>query len=793
MIGQSLSHYTIVEELGRGGMGVVYKAEDTRLGRTVAIKILPDEMARDRQAVERFQREARAASGLNHPHICAVHDVGEHHGRFFIVMELLEGKPLHQQLESGPLPVERIVELGIEIADALEAAHAKGIVHRDIKPANVFITQRGHAKLLDFGLARPASDATDGEGDATTLGALTSPGAVLGTVAYMSPEQVRGEPLDARTDLFSLGAVLYEMASGRRAFPGKTSGSVQEAVLNRAPLSAARLNPELPARLEEIIDKALEKDRKLRYQRASDLRADLQRVKRDIDSARGVPAAGSASRAGVSLTSRRNIVVLIVLAAVVAAAASLGYVRFRTPADAIDSIAVLPFVNVGGAPDSEYLSDGITESLINNMSQLRTLRVSARSTVFRYKGKESDPQKIGHDLGVRAVLAGRLLQRDGRVIVRTELIDVADGAQLWGQEYNRALADIFALQEDLAREISEKLRLRLTKEERQQLTRRHTDDVLAYELYLRGRYHWNRRNVQDLPKAIDYFNQAIARDPGYALAYAGLADTYNTASFFNASTPREIMPRATAAASKALEIDPRLAQAHISLAYASFTYDWDWAAATRHFDQALALNVSAVEDHPFYPLYLTAGRRPVDAIRVAERALANDPLSPALSHSLAVQLALAQKYDAANAECRHTIELDPSFGVAYEVMAASYAAKGTIREALPLIEKASALNPGNAISLALLGYIHANLGQDREARGILERLTALSQQRYIPALAFAVVHVGLDERDEAFAWLEKAYAERSNRLAYLPMEPTWDRLGSDPRFGELLRRIGLPQ
>jgi serine/threonine protein kinase/Tfp pilus assembly protein PilF len=791
MIGQSLSHYTIVEELGRGGMGVVYKAEDTRLGRTVAIKILPDEMARDRQAVERFQREARAASGLNHPHICAVHDVGEHEGRFFIVMELLEGKPLHQQLESGPLPVERIVELGIEIADALEAAHAKGIVHRDIKPANVFVTERGHAKLLDFGLARPASSTTDGEGDATTLGALTSPGAVLGTVAYMSPEQVRGEPLDARTDLFSLGALLYEVATGRRAFPGKTSGSVQEAVLNRAPLSAARLSPELPARLEEIIDKALEKDRKLRYQRASDLRADLQRVKRDIDSARGVLAAGPGPRPGVSPTSRRNIVVLIVLAVVVAAA-GIGYVKYRTPG-AIDSLAVLPFVNVGGAPDSEYLSDGITESLINNMSQLRSLRVSARSTVFRYKGKESDPQKIGQELGVRAVLAGRLLQRDGYLIVRTELIDVSNGAQLWGKEYNRPFADIVALQEELAGEISEKLRLRLTTEERQQLTRRYTADPLAYELYLRGRYHWNRRNVQDIPKAIDYFNQAIARDPDYALAYTGLADAYNTASFFNTGTPRELMPRATAAASKALEIDSGLAQAHISLAYASFTYDWDWAAATRHFDQALALNASAVENHTSYPLYLTVGRHPADAIRVAERARANDPLSPALSHSLAVQLALARKFDAAIAECRHTIQLDPSFGVAYEVMAASYAAKGMTREALTLIEKASGINPGNAISLALLGYIHANLEQDREARGILERLTALSQQRYIPALAFAVVHVGLDERDEAFAWLEKAYVERSNRLAYLGMEPTWDRLRSDPRFGDLLRRIGLPQ
>jgi serine/threonine-protein kinase len=792
MIGQTVSHYRIVEQLGQGGMGVVYKAEDTRLRRFVALKFLPDELSRDTQAVERFQREARAASSLSHPHICAVHDVGEHRGRHFIVMELLEGATLHHHLGGAPLPVERVVELGIQMADALDAAHAKGIIHRDIKPANVFITERGQAKLLDFGLATAAAGVDVRAVDATTAGPLTTPGAVMGTVAYMSPEQVRGEKLDARTDLFSLGAVLYEMATGRRAFPGQTSGSVHEAILNRAPIAATRVNPEIPARLEEIVNKALEKDRKLRYQSASDLGADLQRVKRDLDSARVI--AGASSRVTpATRPSRRTVLVSLILAAVGLAAAATWFVVYRARGETIDSVAVLPFVNAGGNPDTEYLSDGITESLINNLSQLRTLRVSARSTVFRYKGKATDPQAAGRDLGVRAVLSGRLLQRDSRVIVRTELIDVSDGAQLWGQEYNRAFADVFTLQEQLSHEISERLRLRLTKEEQQQLTKRYTENAAAYELYLRGRYHWNRRNVQDTRTAIDYFNQAIARDPRYALAYAGLADAWNIQSFFNALPPREVMPRAVAAATRALEIDDRLAEAHISLAYASLTYDWDWTAATSHVDRARELNPSAVENHTYYPFYLTVGRRPEEAIRAAERALARDPLSAALSHNRAVQLSLAGQYDAAIDECRRTIDLDPSFAVAYEVMAASYGAKGMYREALPLIENASRLNPGNAMSLALLGYVRANLKQDREARQVLEQLAASAHERYIPALAFAAVHVGLGDKDQAFAWLEKAYEERANRLAYLAFEPTWDRLRPDPRFDDLLRRIGLPR
>ena len=794
MIGQTISHYRILEKLGQGGMGVVYLAEDSRLGRTVALKFLSEELSRDPRAVERFQREARAASALNHPHICAVYDIGEHAGRHFMAMELLEGTSLQQLLAVGALPTDRVLDLGLELADALEAAHTKGIIHRDIKPANIFVTDRGHAKLLDFGLARPPLDRL-----AMTAGPtqehLTDPGAVLGTLAYMSPEQVRGEDLDARTDLFSLGAVLYEMTTGRHAFPGSTPGTIQEAVLNRTPIAVGRVNPELSPRLEEIINKALEKDRKLRYQHASELHADLQRLKRDIDSGSIVSRREEAvPRAGTSGWRRKwPLIAGSAFAAVALLAAGMQFSGRSAKGEAITSVAVLPFVNGSGDADGDFLSDGITESLIANLSQVRSLRVTARSTVFRYKGKEIDPQKIGQDLHVGAVLSGRLLQRDGTLVVRTELMDVSNGSQLWGGQYNRKVADVFALQDELSKEISERLRLRLTDDEKQRLTKRYTDNTEAYQLYLKGLFYWNKRSPDGIQKSIEYFNRAVETDPAYALAYAGLADAYNMMSFFNIVPPRAAMPKAKAAAAKALEIDGGLAEAHISLGYASFTYDWDWPAAVSHYDRAIALNREAVNNHSYYPFYLTVGGRFEEAIGVARRNVDRDPVSAALSHTLAVQLSLARHLDESIEEGRRTIELDPSFAVAYDVLGGTLASKRMYREALPEVEKAVALSRGAAMFTADLGYLRARLGQREEARGILRQLAEAAKERYTPALAFAVVHLGLGENDQALNWLEKAYEERFNRLAYLRREPVWDPLRPDPRFADLLRRINLPE
>jgi TolB-like protein/Tfp pilus assembly protein PilF len=477
-----------------------------------------------------------------------------------------------------------------------------------------------------------------------------------------------------------------------------------------------------------------------------------------------------------------------------------GY-RFIAPVDAaplgrhqeaIESVAVLPFANDSADPDGEYLSDGITETLINNLSQIWNLRIVARSTVFRYKGKDIDPQKAGNDLHVRAVVSGRLLQRGNTLIVRAELINVATGGQLWGGQYNRNPEDVFALQEDLSREICEKLRLQLTGEERQRLTKRYTEDSEAYRLYLKGRHHWNKRSPEGLQKAVEYFQQALDRDPAYSLAYAGLADTYAYLSFFNVVAPREAMPKAKTAAIKGLEIDKALAEAHVPLGYISFTYDGDWPAAGKHFAQALTLNPAYTRAHTFYTFYLSSSGRSEEALEVAKGALDLDPASPAVSHSLAVQLYLARKFDRAIEQAHDTLEIDANFAISYAVLGEVYLSKGMYREGLSALEKYSALSRSGAASLALLGYSHARLGERKETLQVIEALKAASKQRFVPALFVALVYAGLEDKDQAFTWLEKAYEERFSRLAYLKVEALWDPLRSDPRFADLLRRVGIP-
>jgi TolB-like protein/Tfp pilus assembly protein PilF len=460
--------------------------------------------------------------------------------------------------------------------------------------------------------------------------------------------------------------------------------------------------------------------------------------------------------------------------------------------EAIESVAVLPFANDSADLDAEYLSDGITETLINNLSQISNLRVVARSTVFRYEGKNIDPQKAGSDLHVRAVVSGRLLQRGSTLIVRAELMDVATGAQLWGGQYNRKPEDVFALQDDLSREISEKLRLQLTGDEKQRLTKRYTEDAEAYRLYLKGRYHWNKRTPDGVQKAIEYFQQALEKDPAYSLAYAGLADTYAYLSFFNVIPSRQAMPKAKAAAAKALEIDHDLAEAHVSLGYVSFTYEWDWWAAGEHFEQALALNPAYSRAHTFYAFYLSSLGRSGEALAVAKRALDLDPASPAVSHSLAVQLYLARKFDRATKQAHDTLEMDANFAVSYAVLGEAYLSKGMYREGLSALEKYSTLSRSGAASLALLGYSHARSGERKKSLEMIEELKAASEQSFVPALFVALVYAGLEDRDQAFTWLEKAYEERFNRLAYLKVEALWDPLRSDPRFADLLRRVGIP-
>ena len=578
MIDETISHFRVIAKLGAGGMGVVYKAVDTRLDRSVALKFLPDNLTQDSQALERFRREARAASALNHPGICTIYDIGEQNGRAFIAMEFIDGETLRSHIHGEALPLEEMLKLGIQIADALDAAHADGIIHRDIKPANIFVTKRGQAKVLDFGLAKlvPKGVAT---ADADFGGAVEDcssiVGIISGTPSYMSPEQVRGDNLDARTDIFSLGLVLYEMATGRQAFTGRTSGVIIEAVLTRAPVSPRSLNPDIPPRLEEILNKALHKDREQRYQHAADIRNDLQRLERDTDSAWRA-AEGDTESVPISSTNQ-----LQSTRAHAAGEQSGPNSTARTRAlrservsKVINSLAVLPFENASRDPEHEYLSDGIAGSLINILATVPKLRVMAQSTVFRYKGRGIDPQAVGRELNVRAVLTGRIMQSGGALRIGTELVDVATGSQLWGAQYDRKPGDIFAIQDEISNEISEKLRLKLTPAEKKRLTKRQTRDAEAYRLYLKGRHHWNQWTEEGFYKAIEYFQQAVEKDPSYALAYTGVADSYVLLGWNGYLPPKDAFPKGKMAAMEALRLDTDLGEAHTPLAAVLWLHDW---------------------------------------------------------------------------------------------------------------------------------------------------------------------------------------------------------------------------
>jgi serine/threonine protein kinase/Tfp pilus assembly protein PilF len=853
-----IAHYRILKRLGKGGMGEVFLGEDTRQhGRKVALKVLPPELTKDESRLRRFKQEARDILTLNHPNILTIFEIGETDSTYYIATEYIEGETLRQYLANNALRVDEALGIAIQVAMALEAAHAAGIVHRDVKPENImlrpdrFVRDR-FVKVLDFGLAKltePDSPANDPEALTIPI-SNTNPGAVMGTTGYMSPEQAQGETIDARTDIFSLAVVLYEMVAGHPPFVGPTDSHVRVSIIDHDPEPLTRKSDEVPRHLERIVSKALSKEKSKRYQTVADFKLDLEQLREELYLSQAAPSTQSISsgiqpqsdsepglrvsrHTGVTPSpeerspgiitqpvaaatvpsgesgerssdqsiggrvAHNRTAILILLAVVLVALLATFY--FNPAHRAIESVAVLPFANDSNDPNAEYLSDGITESIISSLSQLPNLKVMSRNAVFRFKGKNVDPQEIGRELKVGAVLAGRLVKQGDHLIIKAELIDVSDGSQLWGAEYDNSRADILSVQDEIARKISEKLRVRLTGKDEERLAKRYTKDAEAYELYLKGRYFWNKRDEPGLRNGIKYFQDAEGRDPSYALAYSGLADSYALLSDIGVVKPADEMPKAKAAAQKAVDIDPSLAEAYTSRAFVKLAFDWDWLGAESDFRKALQLNPKYATAHQWYASYLMQMGKFDHAKQEIEQAHQLDPLSPIISSNAGLYSYYEHNYDDAIDKYKQTLETDPDFWVARNYLGLAYVQKRMYSEAIAELRgliKAplDGSLPEDVIakdieSSASLGFAYAMAGKRTEAETILRHFEAISRRRYVSGLYFAMVYAGLKDNGRALEQLNKAFASRHPGLVLVRIDPVFDGLRSDERFKQLVSRF----
>lgn len=806
-------------------MGEVYLAEDTtELERRVAIKVLPAEFASDKARLARFVQEARTASSLNHPNILTIYEIGETDSTRFIATEFIEGKTLRQHLTGASMTLAELLDVAVQVAGALVSAHEAKIIHRDIKPDNIMVRGDRVVKVLDFGLAKLTERATrrsiDSEAPTQAI-VSTDPGVVMGTAVYMSPEQARGVAVDERTDVFSLGVVIYEMIAGRLPFEGSTQYEILASMLSeRASTPLACYVNGVPAELERIVEKALRKDRDQRYQTMKDLLLDLRSLKQRLEFTaeleRSTPPIAAhpnpsssvgrvqvetvnehASRENISSAEyvvreiKRHKTGFVITAALLATLVAAGYFYLGRKAvvdsSDINSIAILPFVDATANADTQYLSDGLTDSLINSLSLAPQLKVIAHSSVFSYKGKVVDPQLVGHELNVQGVVTGRITQLGDNLAISVELTDARDKRHIWGEQYKRKLKDLLAVQEEISRDISNKLRLKLTGEEQTRTTKHYADNIEAYQLYLKGRYA-NQQQKEEFDKAIEYFNKAIEKDPNYALAYVGLSEVYWRAAGQSLSA-REAMPKARDAALKALRIDETLAEAHTALALVQAFYDYDFAGADREFKRAIELNQGSAFVHQWYGWYLSTMGRADEALVELKRALELDPLSTVINWEIGLPYYFSRQYDRAIEHFKRAVETDPQNTFARSFLAGIYSLKGSHEEALKVLDEPDS---EDSYLAAMTAYTYGMMGKRAAAKKIAERLERQAKQSYVSPLLFARVYVALGEKERAIEWLEKGYENREETSAWLNSEPVFDSLRSEPRFKELVRRIGLP-